>query len=89
MFIRLLICLFIYFSVISLKQAIEENQHIPTNKQVLLISGGECLADSANVCKYSAGTDTNPIYLFNRSFLEKDEIPIIGSDFRPGNVAGE
>ena len=33
--------------------------------QVLLISGGESLEDNTNVCNYSAGTDTNPIFLFS------------------------
>ena len=38
---------------------------IPPEKQVLLISGGESLEDEERVCKYAAGTDTNPIFLFS------------------------
>lgn len=78
--------LFVFFSVHHLKNVIEENCHIPTNKQVLLISGGECLQESAKVCSYSSGTDTNPIYLFNRSFLERSEMPNIIVDFRFSNI---
>lgn len=32
---------------------------------MLLISGGENLEDEERVCKYAAGTDTNPIFLFS------------------------
>lgn len=47
--------------------------------QVLLVSGGECLEMTTRVCSYSAGTDTNPIFLFskhsqeNRSLSPSDE----------------
>jgi RB1-inducible coiled-coil protein 1 len=40
---------------------------------VLLVSGGLCLSPSARVCSYpTAGTDTNPIFLFNRLNIESD-----------------
>ena len=38
--------------------------------QVLLISGGESLDNDEKVCKYNAGTDTNPIFLFNLANIE-------------------
>ena len=38
--------------------------------QVLLISGGESLDNEEKVCKYNAGTDTNPIFLFNLANIE-------------------
>lgn len=72
-----------------MKYAIEQSQHIPSNKQVLLISGGECLEDIAKVCSYSAGTDTNPIYLFNRTFLERFETPCINTEYKCSNSSGE
>ena len=37
---------------------------------MLLISGGESLDNEEKVCKYNAGTDTNPIFLFNLANIE-------------------
>lgn len=54
-------------SVITLQQEIERKCHIPIDKQVLLASGGECLDPHIRVCTYSAGTDTNPVFLFSKS----------------------
>jgi RB1-inducible coiled-coil protein 1 len=51
----------------SLKQAIERHHAIPADNQVLLVSGGETLESSKRVCGYSAGTDTNPIFMFSNS----------------------
>jgi RB1-inducible coiled-coil protein 1 len=51
-------------SVHSLTQAIERQYAIPANSQVLLVSGGETLVLTSRVCSYSAGTDTNPIFMF-------------------------
>jgi len=45
-----------YFSVVQLQDAIMNRCHIPRDKQVLLISGGDSLDPSARVCSYSAGT---------------------------------
>lgn len=53
-------------SVGSLMSAIERQYAIPVSSQVLLISGGETLSPTARVCSYSAGTDTNPIFMFSR-----------------------
>ncbi|XP_048521172.1 RB1-inducible coiled-coil protein 1 isoform X3 [Dendroctonus ponderosae] len=55
-------------SVADLKRKIFEKCHIPIERQVLLISGGEPLDSSKNLCSYMAGTDTNPIYLFSTNF---------------------
>ena len=70
------------FSVRKLKEVIENEFDIPINKIVLLVSGGDCLNDSARVCNYPAGTDTNPIFLFNRQTLERRERPSIMPDYR-------
>lgn len=44
---------------------------VPESKQVLLINGGESLAPESRVCSYSsAGTDTSPIFVFNKSVYE-------------------
>ncbi|XP_076053799.1 autophagy-related 17 isoform X3 [Oratosquilla oratoria] len=56
--------------VSALKCAIQRSTGIPQEKQVLLISGGEALDHDARVCQYSAGTDTNPIFLFSKLTLE-------------------
>lgn len=38
---------------------------IDIKRQVLLISGGDVLSNERKVGSYHAGTDTNPIFLFN------------------------
>lgn len=49
---------------------------IPEDKQVLLISNGEALDSTERVCSYSsAGTDTNPIFLFSKSTIESSIPP--------------
>ncbi|KAK6179560.1 hypothetical protein SNE40_011889 [Patella caerulea] len=57
-------------SVSKLQTVICKACHISEDKQVLLISGGESLDPHARVGRYSAGTDTNPIYLFSKSTIE-------------------
>lgn len=61
-------------SVKNLKEVIAQRCHVPADKQVLLISGGESLQLSASVGKYSAGTDTNPIFLFNKASIESEAL---------------
>ncbi|XP_011196973.2 RB1-inducible coiled-coil protein 1 [Zeugodacus cucurbitae] len=51
-------------SVENLKDTIERMHGIPAINIVLLVSGGEMLTPSTQVSYYSAGTDTNPIYMF-------------------------
>ncbi|XP_017485725.1 PREDICTED: RB1-inducible coiled-coil protein 1 [Rhagoletis zephyria] len=51
-------------SVENLKDTIERLHGIPAANIVLLVSGGEMLAPNTQVSYYSAGTDTNPIYMF-------------------------
>ncbi|KAB0797111.1 hypothetical protein PPYR_08105 [Photinus pyralis] len=57
-------------SVSYLQTQIEKICKIAVDNQVLLVSGGESLDRNARVCSYSAGTDTNPIYLFSRTDIE-------------------
>ncbi|XP_052834792.1 LOW QUALITY PROTEIN: RB1-inducible coiled-coil protein 1 [Drosophila gunungcola] len=58
-------------SVEHLKETIQKLHNIPAANIVLLVSGGEMLTHSTQVSCYSAGTDTNPIYMF----LTGDERP--------------
>lgn len=67
----------------SLKQMIEKMCKIPASSQVLLVSGGEVLRSDARVCKYSAGTDTNPIYMFSKTFTPYEPVVSIG-DYSTG-----
>ncbi|CAB4065027.1 RB1CC1 [Lepeophtheirus salmonis] len=55
----------------SLKGVLEAQTQIPVEKQILLISGGESCDEEQKVCKYTAGTDTNPIFLFSMSSIEE------------------
>ncbi|XP_017848526.1 RB1-inducible coiled-coil protein 1 isoform X2 [Drosophila busckii] len=51
-------------SVENLKDTIQRLHGIPATNIVLLVSGGEMLTHCTQVSCYSAGTDTNPIYMF-------------------------
>lgn len=64
------------FSVASLQEQIEVQYNVALDRQVLLASGGECLDANAKVCSYSAGTDTNPIFLFCK-YYRGEECPRI------------
>ncbi|XP_051169507.1 RB1-inducible coiled-coil protein 1 isoform X2 [Leptopilina boulardi] len=68
-------------SVSELKEAIERECGVLTKDQVLLMSGGESLESDARVCSYSAGTDTNPIYLFNKASINSSVPPIPSIDY--------
>ncbi|XP_048256219.1 RB1-inducible coiled-coil protein 1-like isoform X1 [Haliotis rufescens] len=57
-------------NVSVLQSVISSMCHISEDKQVLLISGGESLDPTQRVAKYSAGTDTNPIFLFSKTTIE-------------------
>lgn len=57
-------------SVLKLQEVLARQLHIPMNKQVLLVSGGENVTSSNKVSSYFAGTDTNPFFLFNKDALE-------------------
>lgn len=61
-------------SVEHLKAVIQLRFDVAPEKQVLLISGGESLQPSASVGSYSAGTDTNPIFFFNKVSIESDSL---------------
>ncbi|XP_067001491.2 RB1-inducible coiled-coil protein 1 isoform X3 [Anabrus simplex] len=68
-------------SVAQLKDVIERACRIPAEKQVLLVSGGESLEPTSRVCSYSAGTDTNPIYLFSKCTIESKTPPSPSIDY--------
>lgn len=73
-------------SVENLKETIQRLHGIPAANIVLLVSGGEMLTHSTQVSCYSAGTDTNPIYMF----LTGDErvAPTISSGASGGGGSG-
>lgn len=58
-----------------LKDTINRHHGIPKRDQVLLVSGGETLQSNARVGKYSAGTDTNPIFMFSRTISDATRNP--------------
>ncbi|XP_011871062.1 PREDICTED: RB1-inducible coiled-coil protein 1 isoform X3 [Vollenhovia emeryi] len=62
-------------------EAIERECGVVAAHQVLLMSGGECLEPNARVCSYSAGTDTNPIYLFSKAAIESSLPPTPSIDY--------
>lgn len=64
-------------TVADLKHAIQGKYKIAIQHQVLVVNGGECLAADRRVCTYSAGTDTNPIFLFNKEMILCDRAPAI------------
>uniref|UniRef100_A0A667Z864 RB1-inducible coiled-coil protein 1 n=1 Tax=Myripristis murdjan TaxID=586833 RepID=A0A667Z864_9TELE len=64
-------------TVLELKHAIQVKYKIATQHQVLVVNGGECMAAERRVCSYSAGTDTNPIFLFNKEMILCDRDPTI------------
>ncbi|CAL1682110.1 unnamed protein product [Lasius platythorax] len=68
-------------SVSQLMEAIERECGVVATHQVLLMSGGECLEPNARVCSYSAGTDTNPIYLFSKAAIENSLPPTPSIDY--------
>ncbi|XP_043287530.1 RB1-inducible coiled-coil protein 1 isoform X2 [Venturia canescens] len=68
-------------SVSELKEAIERRCGVMAAHQVLLMSGGESLEPNARVCSYSAGTDTNPIYLFSKAAIESHVPPTPHTDY--------
>uniref|UniRef100_A0A8C8HHH0 RB1-inducible coiled-coil protein 1 n=1 Tax=Oncorhynchus tshawytscha TaxID=74940 RepID=A0A8C8HHH0_ONCTS len=64
-------------TVLDLKHAIQVKYKIATQHQVLVVNGGECMVAERRVCSYSAGTDTNPIFLFNKEMILCDRAPTI------------
>ncbi|XP_078047194.1 autophagy-related 17 isoform X2 [Augochlora pura] len=67
--------------VSQLMEAIERECGVLAAHQVLLMSGGESLEPNARVCSYSAGTDTNPIYLFSKAAIESQVPPTPSIDY--------
>ncbi|RVE61975.1 hypothetical protein OJAV_G00175980 [Oryzias javanicus] len=64
-------------TVHQLKHAIQAKYKIAIQHQVLVVNGGECMAVDRRVCSYSAGTETNPIFLFNKEMILSDRDPTI------------
>ncbi|XP_038665275.1 RB1-inducible coiled-coil protein 1 isoform X2 [Scyliorhinus canicula] len=64
-------------TVADLKHAIQAKYKIATQHQVLVVNGGECMVAERRVCSYSAGTDTNPIFLYNKEMILCDRSPTI------------
>ncbi|XP_012864798.1 PREDICTED: RB1-inducible coiled-coil protein 1 isoform X1 [Dipodomys ordii] len=64
-------------TVADLKYAIQSKYKIAIQHQVLVVNGGECMAADRRVCTYSAGTDTNPIFLFNKEMILCERAPAI------------
>ncbi|CAH2285198.1 RB1-inducible coiled-coil 1 isoform X1 [Pelobates cultripes] len=64
-------------TVNDLKHAIQTKYKIAVHNQMLVVNGGECMAPERRVCSYSAGTDTNPIFLFNKEMILSDRTPTI------------
>uniref|UniRef100_A0A8C8VLI0 RB1-inducible coiled-coil protein 1 n=1 Tax=Pelusios castaneus TaxID=367368 RepID=A0A8C8VLI0_9SAUR len=64
-------------NVSDLKHAIQTKYKIAIQHQVLVVNGGECMAADRRVCTYSAGTDTNPIFLFNKEMILCERPPAI------------
>lgn len=62
-------------SVRTLKETIMRHYGIPIKDQVLLINGGETLQTDERVASYSAGTDTNPIYMFSKTVVDTRNPP--------------
>ena len=71
-------------TVAHLKEVIFRASNVPVEKQVLLISGGQSLDPSHRVCSYSAGTDTNPIFLFCKTTIESSVPPSPSINFGSG-----
>ncbi|XP_044148650.1 RB1-inducible coiled-coil protein 1 isoform X2 [Bufo gargarizans] len=64
-------------TVTDLKHAIQSKYKISVQHQILVVNGGECMAPDRRVCSYSAGTDTNPIFLFNKEMILCERPPVI------------
>ncbi|KAG8442063.1 hypothetical protein GDO86_011018, partial [Hymenochirus boettgeri] len=64
-------------TVADLKHAIQTKYKIAVQHQILVVNGGECMASERRVCSYSAGTDTNPIFLFNKEMILCERPPVI------------
>ncbi|XP_075992089.1 autophagy-related 17 isoform X2 [Anticarsia gemmatalis] len=70
-------------NVSKLKLAIERKTRVPSNLLVLLVSGGEVLQSDHMVSSYSAGTDTNPIYMFSKPSVKESHMNQSMCDLSP------
>ncbi|XP_047041676.1 RB1-inducible coiled-coil protein 1 isoform X4 [Helicoverpa zea] len=70
-------------NVSTLKLAIERKSKVSANSLVLLVSGGEVLQADHMVSSYSAGTDTNPIYMFSKPSVKDSHLKQSMCDLSP------
>ncbi|CAB3249818.1 unnamed protein product [Arctia plantaginis] len=70
-------------NVSTLKLAIERKTKVPSNLLVLLVSGGEVLQSDHMVSSYSAGTDSNPIYMFSKPCMKESHLKQSMCDLSP------
>uniref|UniRef100_A0A2A4KA47 RB1-inducible coiled-coil protein 1 n=1 Tax=Heliothis virescens TaxID=7102 RepID=A0A2A4KA47_HELVI len=70
-------------NVSMLKLAIERKSKVSANSLVLLVSGGEVLQADHMVSSYSAGTDTNPIYMFSKPSVKESHLKQSMCDLSP------
>ena len=75
-------------TVAHLKDVIYRTCKVHQDKQVLLISGGQTLEPAYRVCSYTAGTDTNPIFLFSKSTIESSVPPSPSINYGSGMLGG-
>ncbi|KAI0990207.1 hypothetical protein GJ496_004112 [Pomphorhynchus laevis] len=66
--VELIVC-----SVSKLKLAIENAINIPSDKQILVISGGDVLNENQRPADQGCGSEENPIFLFALTRLQSDE----------------
>nr|XP_039270637.1 RB1-inducible coiled-coil protein 1-like [Styela clava] len=74
--------------VLELKTTIQDTHGISPDKQVMLISGGQALSDEERVCSYAAGTESNPVYLFDKGCIEKENLQL-QSNYQESNDFAE
>ena len=74
-------------TVANLKEVIYKACKVAPDKQVLLSSGGKALDPTHRVCSYSAGTDTNPIFLFCKTTIESCDPPSPSINYGSGNTS--
>jgi len=74
-------------TVANLKEILFRATKVQPEKQVLLISGGQSLMEPSHcVASYSAGTDTNPIFMFSKSSIENSEPPTSSVNYGSGKL---
>eukprot|EP00118_Oscarella_pearsei_P025611 m.308468 g.308468 ORF g.308468 m.308468 type:complete len:998 (+) comp44045_c0_seq1:170-3163(+) len=70
-------------SVAELQFVLVREFQVPVEKQVLLSSNGVALVGEAKVASFSCGTDTHPVFLYNKSNMESLNPPVYPSYVEP------